>query len=317
MKTIGNVVEVLDLKAEGQIVDYSVKLIDAMGSWVKGYKGKGIPIYIVDTGIYPHPDLKDNLKGGKGFVLGACSLAFWRLFDAWSYRDFYGHGTGCASIVAAVDNGIGVIGVAPEADLWAVKVLEPNSWFGSGKSLAKGVEWATEHAIKEYGYGGIISMSLGSAQDDKDSYEALKKADENGMISVAAAGNEGGKLCAPARYPFVISVAAVDKNKARAEWSNYGEGLDVSAPGVQVYSCWLNKYAIWDGTSAACPGISGVGGNAKRKYNTKLNRKEFSNLLKEGCVDLGEEGWDEKTGWGLVQSPRIAQIQGHNFTMVV
>lgn len=313
MRLIGEVLSVIPKReVKGQVVDYGHKLMDVAGSWAKSYTGKNIPVYVIDTGIAPHPDLK--IKGGKSFVLGACSLAFWRLFDAWSYRDFNGHGTHCAGIIGASDNKIGVVGVAPDCDLWAVKVLEPAAWQGGESALARGIEWATKHAIKEYGYGGVISMSLGGRKYSKKCHLAIKEAVKLYMIVGAAAGNEGGQLCYPAKLPEVVSVGAVDKNKVRADWSNYGMDLDAVAPGVDVYSTYTKKrYCKLSGTSMAWPAMAGISALAKGKYGKKFGYEDFKKLLWEGCIDLGAPGKDSKYGWGLVQSPRIAQLNGRNF----
>ena len=310
MKLIGEVKEIIPRKkVKGQIVDYSHALMDVAGSWKKGFTGKKIPVVVVDTGGSPkHPDLKKNTKGGKSFVPG--------MWGCYQWADYNGHSTHCAGIIGAADNKIGVVGVAKDCHLWYAKVIEPNTW--QCGAVAKGILWAVKHIIKEYGYSGVLSISLGGAGYDKSTHAAIRKAVKEKFIVVAAAGNDGGQLSYPAKLKEVISVGAVDKDKVRAGWSNYGESLDLVAPGVEVHSTYLKKgYCKLSGTSMACPAVSGIAALAKEKHGDWFGYEEFRELLKEGCLDLGNEGRDPKHGWGLVQSPRIATLNGRDYEVVI
>ena len=306
IKTIGEVKEILDIEPEGQVYNWGLKAIDVFGSWAKGYKGKGIPIFILDTGVdYRHPDLKDNIRGGK------CTLSIWKAGWGWGYPggDSSAHGTHVAGIAAGCDNGIGIIGVAPEADIWSVRVLYPEGYSGSAKTIARGIEYATEKAIKDYGYGGVINLSLGGSEPTSVEHNAVKSAVKEGMIIVAAAGNEAGEIIYPAKFDEVIAVGAIDKNRLKADFSNYGEALEVVAPGKYIYSTYPNnRYCKLSGTSMSAPYVSGVACLACQKYSKKFNQEKFRNLLKEGCIDLGEKGFDFEYGYGLIDSSKIASL---------
>ncbi|MCW4049803.1 MAG: S8 family peptidase, partial [Candidatus Bathyarchaeota archaeon] len=192
-------------------------------------KGTGVKVAIIDTGIdYDHPDLVDNYIEGYDFVNNDSDP-----------MDDAGHGTHCAGIVAAEDNEIGVIGVAPEAELYAVKVLDSK---GSGyvSDVIAGIEWATGNGMQ------IISMSLGSDSDNEALHTACDKAYGEGVLVVAAAGNdyqrrgraEFDTVDYPARYDSVIAVGATDDTDTKASWSSTGLALELTAPGVSIYSTY-------------------------------------------------------------------------------
>ena len=210
-------------------------------------KGKSsVLVAVVDTGVdYTHPDLVGRIDtvNDYDFVNGDA--------DA---MDDNGHGTHVSGIIAATqDNGIGGTGVAPGGRILPVKVL---SAAGAGDSVgvAAGIQYAADHGAK------IINLSLaGSA--DRLMGTAVAYARSRGCVVIAAAGNEGssGGADYPARYPGVVGVGAVDRNNARASFSNYGDGVDVSAPGVGIWSTWPGSgYEAWSGTSMASPFVAGV-----------------------------------------------------------
>jgi thermitase len=201
-------------------------------------------IAIVDTGVqYDHPDLSGKVYLGYNFVDGN-----------WDPYDLNGHGTHCAGIAAAVtDNGIGIAGMAPNASILAVKVLDAN---GSGTldNVASGIEYAADAGAN------VISLSLGGPSGSTTLQNAVDYAWNKGAVLVAAAGNNGSSAPTyPAYYSNVISVAATDSNDNKPSWSNYGSWVDVAAPGVNIYSTYpTNRYAYLSGTSMATPHVSGL-----------------------------------------------------------
>lgn len=232
-------------------VPQGVELIQAPEIWGKT-KGKGITIAILDTGCeISHIDLKDRIIGGRNFTNDDRG-------DQTIYRDYNGHGTHVAGTMAATANDIGVVGVAPEANLLIVKVLDKH---GSGqyKWIIDGIYYAIEQKVD------IISMSLGGSEDVPELHEAVKKAVESEILVVCAAGNEGDgrdpteELSYPAAYNEVISVGAVGQNRRISDFSNSNKEIDLVAPGDKILSTFLNgKYAVLSGTSMATPHVSGA-----------------------------------------------------------
>jgi subtilisin family serine protease len=204
-------------------------------------KGSGVTIAVLDTGVPSHPDLDDNLIGGLKCTTDPDAV------------DRQGHATHCAGIACAAENGIGIIGVAPQSKLFAVKVLD-DSGRGTYEAIADGIKAAVRHGCD------IISMSLGASQRPPLWFhDVVKEAFDAGKILIAAAGNDGGNVNFPAQYDEVIAVAAVDQNGNIAKFSSRGKAIDFAAAGVGVYSTYRNNgYAKLNGTSQACPFISGV-----------------------------------------------------------
>jgi len=166
-------------------------------------KGQGVKVAVIDTGIdLDHPDLR--VVGDVTFVSGTTSG-----------DDDHGHGTHVAGIVAALDNDIGTIGVAPEADVYAVKVLDKN---GSGywSDVIEGIEWAVGNGMQ------VVNMSLGSRSGSTALEAACNSAFDSGVIVVSAAGNSGNSwgwgdnVLYPASYNSVIAVAATDSLDRRS-----------------------------------------------------------------------------------------------------
>jgi subtilisin len=235
-----------------QEVPWGVTAIDARIAHVKS-RGAGVQVCIVDSGIdKTHPDLQGNIVGGRNFVASKNRI------DSTAWNDDNGHGSHVAGTVAAIDNSIGVVGVAPAAKLYGVKVLNSR---GSGylSDVADGVRECVRAGSH------VINMSLGASSDPtKDSplKTAVLNAIGSGVVVVVAAGNEGQdvKNTVPAGFPETIAVAAVDANMNFPSWSNFGlDTDDFSAPGVSVKSTWMSGgYNTISGTSMAAPHVAGV-----------------------------------------------------------
>ena len=212
----------------GQTVPYGIDLVHARDAWPV-VRGEGVNVAVVDTGIdYNHPDLKDQYKGGINEVT--------RGGDP---MDDDGHGTHVAGTIAAEDNTLGVVGVAPKANLWAVKVLDAQ---GSGTSIdiAAGLGWVVDQK-KALGGNWIVNMSLGQSQTSLIMQDACQKASDAGVLLVAASGNESNPgipapVDYPAAFPTVIAVGAIDSTSTIADFSNQGPELAFVGPGVSVLS---------------------------------------------------------------------------------
>ncbi|AJE02865.1 S8 family peptidase [Geobacter pickeringii] len=277
----------------------------------RGFKGAGIKVAIVDSGIdYNHPDLKDNYRGGYNFVANNADP-----YD----DDSQSHGTHVAGIIAARDNGTGVVGVAPEASLYAVKVYGANDTGGDMATLVAGIEWAIENKMD------VVNLSLGFSGDIysvypgifKPLHDVCDKAYKAGIVLVAAAGNDDREIVSvPAAFDSVIAVAATDQNDQRAIFrmnnvqsplaSSYGAKVELAAPGTVIRSTVRGGgYGFLEGTSQAAAhvagaaavllstGIADANGDGSRADEVRLK-------LDDTAKDLGNPGRDKYFGWGLV-----------------
>ncbi len=286
-------------------VEWGVDRIDADIVWgeydgavnVTGNDGSGVIVAIVDTGIdYNHIELDDNYIYGYDFVNSDG--------DPW---DDNGHGTHCAGIVAAEDNGIGVIGVAPGASLMAVKVLDSGGW-GSYEDIANGIIYAANEGAD------VISMSLGGSSNSQALEDAVDYAYNKGCVVVAASGNSGHRtkirdvVLYPARYASVIAVGATTITDKRASFSSTGPTVELAAPGYQILSTYPdNKLATMSGTSMACPHVSGVA--ALVIASGVSGNDNIRNKMKDTAEDLGDAGLDWEFGYGLVDAESAAGAQ--------
>lgn len=207
-------------------------------------KGQGIKVGIMDSGIdYNHPDLK--VYGGENFVYGEDS----------DFIDEAGHGTHVAGIVAAIDNSIGTVGVAPESELYAIKVLNSRG-IGNLGSIISGIEWAVANKID------VLNMSIAIPNESKALTNALKIANKNNILMVASAGNTGhsdkGSITNPANTKYVIATGSINEDGTQSYFSAVGKELDIMAPGENILSTVPNGYMKSSGTSMAAPHISGL-----------------------------------------------------------
>jgi subtilisin len=285
------------LRVEGQpspleeTIPGGVAQIKASLAWDHS-RGKDIKVFILDTGIDDtHPDLVGNFRGGASFVPTESST-----------RDFNSHGTHCAGTVAAQINGLGVVGVAPAADLYAVKVLDRQGR-GQFSWLIAGIDWCIDQEGLK-----ILSMSLGGAEDPSALQAICNEAYNQGCLLVAAAGNSGPNVPvgAPARYSSVIAVSAIDGNDIIATFSSRGPEVELCAPGVNVLSTIPGgQYGTKRGTSMACPHVTGSAAltwGSHRYSNNVIIRR----LLAGTADPLGNPGRSDEYGFGRVDAEEAA-----------
>jgi subtilisin family serine protease len=208
----------------------------------KSTMGEGIVVAVLDTGYGGHVDLDENLFHPAIDCSGSATA-----------EDHQGHGTHVAGIICAAKNDMGIIGVAPKAKFLPIKVLDDGG-HGGYQAIADGIDQAVALGAD------IINMSLGAPQPPPDFvHDAIKRANAAGKIIVAAAGNDASAVNYPACFDEVIAVAAMDKDGSMARFSSRGAQVKAGAPGVGIYSCYLNnQYAVLSGTSQASPFIAGV-----------------------------------------------------------
>lgn len=268
---MGNLAHVIPYEVNVQATEVNevplgVQLIQAPSIWDET-KGQGVTVAVLDTGCdSKHPDLLERIIGGWNFTDDDRS-------NPTIFHDYNGHGTHVAGTIAAQQNDKGVIGVAPEASLLIVKVLNRN---GSGQYewIIKGINYAIEQKVD------IISMSLGGPNDMPELYEAIKKAVTNNILVVCAAGNEGDgddstdEFAFPGRYNEVISVGSINLDRRSSDFTNSHNEIDVVAPGEKILSTYLNgKYATLSGTSMAAPHVSGALALIKSMVNSQFGRE--------------------------------------------
>jgi serine protease len=208
--------------SSSQTIPYGITMVNAPIVWPRT-KGAGVRVALMDTGISMyHPD--------RGNVVDSNSFATDQFGAIIPVEDFAGHGTHTSGTIAAADNDIGVVGVAPQADLLIAKVMD-NTGSGQDSWLIDGIQWAVNHNAK------VISMSLGGPDYSAALDTACSNALASGTLLVAAAGNNNVNTpFYPASLSSVISVAAIDQSKNQASFSNYGSTIALAAPGVSVYS---------------------------------------------------------------------------------
>lgn len=265
-----------------------VSQINAPPAWDCS-RGKGIRVAVLDTGIDgTHPDLVANYKGGVSFVPGETPA------------DGNSHGTHCAGTIAAAINGIGVVGVAPAASLYAVKVLS-NSGSGNWSWLIAGINWCIANQMR------VLSMSLGGGGAPAALETMCNTAFASGLLLVAAAGNSGhtptglpSTVGQPGKYKSVIAVSAIDSANVLASFSSAGPEVEICANGVNVLSTIPGGgYGTKSGTSMACPHVSGAAAVVWGAHRFATN-VQIWNLLGSTAFNLGAPGWDPLFGYGRV-----------------
>ncbi len=250
--------------------NWGADLTKAPNAWAHGYTGKGVVVAVLDTGVdYSHPDLKNNIwtntkdsisngkdSDGNGYVN---DIHGWNFVDNNNnVFDNNGHGTHVSGTIAGEKNNYGVTGIAYDAKIMPVKVLD-SSGSGSYTNIAKGIRYAVDNGAN------VINLSLGGYFSNDTLKSAIEYAGSKGVIVVMAAGNNGASSPDyPGRYATNtgIVVGAVDKTNKLADFSNRSGSQTinyVTAPGVDIYSTVPNnKYATYSGTSMASPHVAGV-----------------------------------------------------------
>jgi len=251
--------------------------------------GRSVTVALLDTGVDDrHPDLVDRIINGYNFV-----------DDTALTSDSHSHGTACAGIIVGAGlSEESVRGLAPAAYLLPVKVMNKN---GKGESFAvvEGIVYAVDRGAK------VINLSIGTQGSSKILREAIDYANEHGAIVVASAGNDGKEaVLFPANYKDVICVGAVDGNLNHAPFSNFGDAVDIVAPGVGVYTTAPDgSYMNFSGTSSSAPFVSGALA-ALISENPHDSPDEIYQKLLDSADNLGDAGRDSRFGEGILNVER-------------
>ena len=245
-------------------------------------KGEGITVAVIDTGVSKVPDLKLT-KFAKGYDF---------VNDKDEASDDHGHGTHVAGTIAqSTNNGYGVAGIAYKANIMPLKVLAARGG-GTIADIAESIKFAADNGAD------VINMSLGGGGASNMLEEAIKYAHSKGVVIIAAAGNENRNSSSyPARYPDVISVSAIDSAGKKAPYSNFGAGVDISAPGgseeAKIIQNTVNPrtgesvFAGFQGTSMAAPHVAGVA--ALIRATGVEDPSEVRDILKQSSRKISED----------------------------
>lgn len=268
--------------------------------------GRGVTVAVVDTGIAcethgPFNKLKDLLQTD--------CVGGWNLVANNEHaNDDQGHGSHVAGTIAqSTDNGFGAVGVAFNARLMPVKVLNEDGW-GTTADVADGIRWAADHGAD------VINLSLGGPRNAKILEDAVKHALSKGSVVVAAAGNSGGSVGYPGATEGVIGVSASDPDDKLAKFSSRGPGVDIAAPGVNVTQQTICKkgrdgcetFPAYNGTSMASPHVAGAAALVVSLGVTDPAAVEGALKASARVVDTSENG-KKLFGAGILQASDAVQ----------
>jgi len=270
---------------------WNLPAIETERGWALSRGSDDVVIAVLDTGVQlDHPDLQGRITEGINLV------------GEGDPDDDVGHGTHVAGIIAAtVNNGEGVAGLSWRGRIMPVKVLD-SSGSGTTYSVAEGIIWATDHGAD------VINMSLGNYASAEFLHDAIRYAYDRGVVLIAASGNDNTDQPGyPAAYPEVFAVAATDAGDNKAPYSNYGDYIDVAAPGDAIASTYPgNQYAALSGTSMASPHAAALAGLIK-SVSPDLTNEEVMDIMRKTAVDLGDEGRDIYFGYGRIDVKRALE----------
>ena len=255
--------------------------------------GEGIKVAILDTGIDPkHPAL-------EGIVLSELSL----LGEGRSHES-KGHGTGIASIIAGQSEEF--LGLAPASEILSFQVLDENG-AGDSFTIAKGIISAVDQGAD------IINLSLGGATASTVMQKAIQYAKAKDVLMIAAVGNEGGQGVAfPARHQDIVAVSSVDKNSRVSTFANFGPEVDISAPGVGIYTAWEgNEFVSFSGTSIATAFVTAAL-SSELSQSSFLSKDQAVKALYDNADETEKPGKDVWAGRGVLNIRRLEQRDNPN-----
>lgn len=262
-----------------------------------------VDVAILDTGVdFDHPDLN---------VVARTDCANRTSCVDNSGDDAHGHGSHVAGTVAAIDNSVGVVGVAPGSRIWSVKVLGDNA-SGTLAGVAAGVDWVAAHADEIE----VVNLSLGcDGCTDSALTTAISNAVNKGIVFTVAAGNNSkdAKTFFPANHPDVITVSALadfngepgggaastcrtDQDDTLASFSNFGPTVEIAAPGTCIYSTYKDGgYTTMSGTSMAAPHVAGAAALLASGTNKPVNRQDVQRI-RDRLLETANTNWTDDSG---------------------
>jgi subtilisin family serine protease len=296
-------VEGLWTPSDPKLVDantvYAPQLLNLFSAWEYTIGSHDVTIAVLDSGItYEHPEFSGRILPGKDLINQDEHPA-----------DDLGHGTHVAGIAAAaIDNQLGSAGVCGACQILPVKVLNKNN-FGTMWGVANGLLWAVDQGAD------IVVMSLGSRSANELLRRAVAYAGVHNVLLVAAAGNNGNRQAFyPAAYPGVLAVSATNRNDLNCDFSNFGDYVDIAAPGDNIFSTHMDLsgdqqgYMSMSGTSTSVPFVAGVAGLLLAQDPTRT-AVDLERLLTTTALDLGAIGRDDHFGYGRVDPLAALQAE--------
>lgn len=280
----------------GYASQWHLPRISAPQGWNISTGSPEVVIAVLDSGVDPnHPDLSAKLVPGYNYV-----------YNNNDTHDVHGHGSRVAGIAAASSNsGIGVAGVAWQNKIMPLVVFD-STGYGTYSQWISGIVYAADHGAK------VINMSIGGSSYSSSLQNAVNYAWNKGVVLVACAMNTGSNTpYYPAALNNVLAVAATDSGDNRASWSNYGTWIDVSAPGVSIYSTTNGGgYGTGSGTSFSTPQVAGLAALIMSR-NPALSNSQVVELIKQNSDDLGSSGYDPYYGSGRINVYRaLSAVSG-------
>lgn len=285
----------------GYKYEWDISYTEADKAWALVKQKREIKVAVLDTGVdYTHPDLKNRVLKNSGYNF---------VDDNAEIMDDNGHGTHVSGIIAAsANNNVGISGITGTLDvkIIPIKVLD-SSGNGETNNIVRGIKYAADKGAD------VINLSLGTNSKSKSIADAINYAKSKGVFVVAAAGNDGESSdnVSPAS-DGAFAVAAMDYNYNKAYFSDYGNCIRVSAPGVQILSTVPGGYEAWDGTSMAAPVVTGIAAMIKAE-DPNLTPSQIESILDSTAKDIMSKGKDQQSGYGMINAysaiKKVKQIE--------
>ncbi len=264
-----------------------------MGYAWASYTGSGITVAVIDTGIdTDHPEFAGRISE---YSYNATQDKIVKDYNDWSLiEDEQGHGTAVTGVIAAAMDGSGIVGIAPNVEIIVIKAeCDANGSFLRGSDLIFGLYYAIERDAR------VVNMSFGTYASVNPFADAVQLAYDSDIICVAAAGNDStSRLCWPAADEHVIGVGALNGWEL-ADYSNFGENVDLCAPGTTYTTLMDGKYGNMTGTSLASPIAAGAMALLLQN-NPYITFDDVAEILYASCYDLGDLGRDWYYGFGAL-----------------
>ncbi len=306
----------VDIGYDGQ---WGLQLVRANEVWVIT-TGSGVTVAIIDSGSGPNTDLSPNILSGRSIINGVIG-------DDAKDADPLSHGTHVAGIIAAqANNDIGIAGIAPNAKILPVRILDA-SGDGSESDLALGIRYAVDQGVR------VINLSLGGSSQTPSLQAALQYAADRNVLVVAAAGNGGpaSNTTYPAGNDLTLAVTAIDQTSNPASFAQRGDYIDLAAPGVSICSTVRSDvavaakstcagadspYNLKSGTSMAAAFVSGL---AALMFSARptLTAVQVREILIATATDIGEPGRDITFGAGLINAYEVFLALGYFANAIV
>lgn len=271
--------------------EWALPKVSAPAAWDVTTGSSNLTIAIIDTGVDgTHPELAAKMVPG------------WNFYDNNSNTGpvYYGHGTAAAGATAAIgNNGIGMASLAWGCKIMPIRVSAPDGW-AYWSTVANALTWAADHGaqIANVNYQVTKSSSVTSAAQYFQS---------KGGVVVVPAGNDSA-FDSTSDNPYMLTVSAMNPNDSLASWTNTGNNIDLSAPGVNILTTADGGgYTTWSGTCFATPWVTGTVALIM-SVNPGLTPTQIQDILKQSADDLGAAGWDTGYGWGRVNAARAVNM---------